>query len=94
MAKKQKYSESELRNDPSLKWCPYRRAEVVWSDAHQAEVRFMEYVGCDRARTATLNGIADMPGTVHRLGIRRPTALATAEELKPTYIGGTKWGTR
>ena len=67
-------TEAELINDPSLRWCPYRRWELLWSDLHQTEVRFLEYRG-DLVAVATLNGIAPYPEPhPTRLQVRRKSA--------------------
>ncbi len=64
----------ELVNDPSLRWCPYRMWETVWSDVHQAELRFVRYEG-ERVVLATLGGMAELPGTVGKLQVRRLTTM-------------------
>ncbi len=71
--KKPKYTVEQLENDPSLRVCPYRRWETVWSDTLQADVRFVRYEGT-MVRLATMNGIAELPDLVPELSIRRMTA--------------------
>ena len=83
--KKHKPGEAELRNDPSLRFCPYRKWETVWSDAHNVEVRFMAYVG-DQVQVADLV-MAPLPGYVPILSIRRPSTMTFDEsEWKPVRI--------
>lgn len=71
--KKHVPSLEEIANDPSLRWFPYRTAEVIFSDTHGTELRFMGYDG-EQVKLATLNGIAPIAETVHRLTVRRLTA--------------------
>ena len=84
MAKKLQFTDAELKNDPSLRWCPYRRSELVYSDVHQAPVRFLEYAN-DRVLLASLNGIAPLPVTAGRLQVRRPSVMTEQHQL-PTEI--------
>lgn len=67
------FTPEELANDPSLKWCSYRPWETIWSDRHQAELRFVRYDG-EEVVLGTLGGMAELPGTVPALSIRRLTA--------------------
>lgn len=60
---------AEIANDPSLRYCAYRHAELVQSDDHGL-VRFMEYVG-DKVLVASMNAICPI-GLVNKLSIRRP----------------------
>ena len=73
--KKPEWTPSQLANDPSLRWCPYRRHELVWSDAYQDCLRFWGYEGEGMVRLATLMlGRIDGPeGLVPELSVRRPT---------------------
>lgn len=68
---KRKYSKRELDNDPTLKLYFYRRWEVVWSDVHNAKVRFARYNEDGTVTVATINGMADLLDVVHPLQIRR-----------------------
>lgn len=63
----------EIANDPSLRWFPYRMWELVYSDATGELLRFVRYEG-DAVVLATVNGMAELPGTVGFLTVRRPTA--------------------
>ncbi len=77
--KKHKLSEAELANDPSLRWCGYRRMELVWSDTHKTEMRFVEYTPCGGVRLANfVLGVVD--GVFDVLSIRRPTAGAAGSQ--------------
>ena len=81
----------QVENDPSLRWYPlYRYSEILWSDAHQACVRFGAYLEGkpEWYSLCTLNGIADMPGEYHRLSVRRPTAeIVNRPRLRPKPLG-------
>ncbi len=74
--KKHQPSPAELANDPSLKYCPYRRMELVWSDTFKAEMRFVEYVPCGKIRLANFS-MGEVSGLYDPLTVRRPTAGAT-----------------
>ena len=74
MAKKPRYTAAQLANDPSLRWCPYRRWESLWSDVHQADMRFVRYEGDGMVRLATLDAIAELPELVREDQVRRYTA--------------------
>jgi hypothetical protein len=67
-------TDAELANDPSLRFCPYRPYETVWSDTHGQELRFLRYQE-DAVVLASLNGMGELPGAVPALSIRRLTAL-------------------
>lgn len=67
---KRKPNPDELANDPSLRWSPYSKWELVWSDAHNDQLRFVGYEE-GGVRLATVNGIANLPGLVSPLSIRR-----------------------
>lgn len=71
--KKIEYTEAELANDPSLKWCPYREAEAVWSDLHRTDVRFLRYEE-GKVRLATIDGISPLPDLVERTQVRRASS--------------------
>lgn len=67
---------AHVRNDPSLRWVGYRYGEVLYSDTHQTYLRFSRYDHKDPSRVvlASMNGIADLPGTVDEFTVRRDTA--------------------
>ena len=77
--KKKVASPAELANDPSLRWCPYRQGELVYSDLHQAVVRFWE-IEKKGIRLASLNGIAPLPELVRADQIRRPSVMREANK--------------
>src|ERR1700730_5967667 len=64
----------QIANDPSLKWIGYRRGELVWSDLHSANVRFLEYSE-GKVRLATLDGIAPLPDLAEENQVRRPSVM-------------------
>jgi hypothetical protein len=64
---------AELVNDPTLRWWPYRRLELVWSDTHRAYLRFDAYVPFGKVRLLTFAG-GELPGTHDPLSVRRPNA--------------------
>ena len=68
----------EIVNDPSLRWCAYRYGELVHSDAHAAQVRFVRYER-GKIRVATLNGISNLPGLVDPLKVRRPSVMSYSD---------------
>ncbi len=70
--KKRIPSPEELVNDPSLRWTDYKQWEGIWSDLHQQELRFVKREK-DRIKLATMDGIADVPGFVPLLSVRRTT---------------------
>jgi hypothetical protein len=74
MARKQKFTEADLKNDPSLRWCPYRMWELVWSDVHNKPVRFVRYED-GKVRVGTLNGMAPLPELVEVHQVRRPSVM-------------------
>ena len=61
-------------NDPSLRWFPYQRLEMVWSDVHNDYVRFMRYLDDGTVKVATMNGISELEGSIPESKIRRPRA--------------------
>lgn len=73
--KKPTFSTVQLTNDPSLRWCPYRYGEVVYSDSHEKELRFLGYADNANVRLGTINGIAEIAGHVNELTVRRPTVM-------------------
>jgi hypothetical protein len=79
---KPKYTLEELAADPSLKWCPYRRFEILWSDTHQTCVRFVRYEG-DGVVVAADASCAEMPGSVPKTSVRRPSAGQDARAPLP-----------
>jgi signal transduction histidine kinase len=72
VTKKSTLLAAQLINDPSLRWCAYRMWEVVWSDVHQIELRFVRYEN-GKAKLASLAGMAELPDLVDPLSVRRPT---------------------
>ena len=74
-------SAAELVNDPSLKYCPYRTFELVWSDSHSTEMRFVAYLANGKVRLATEAGMAVIAGEFDVLSIRRPTARPVEDRL-------------
>jgi hypothetical protein len=73
--KKRIASSEEVANDGSLRWSAYRKYEVVWSDRHQEALRFSHYARNGEIVLASLNGMAEMPGTVPTLSIRRLSTM-------------------
>lgn len=73
--KKYEPSAAELANDPSLRWCPYRSGELVWSDAHGDVMRFLRYESAGVA-LATQHGIAPVAGVYSPLSVRRPSVAS------------------
>lgn len=69
-----KATDVEIRNDPSLRWNYYRPWEIVWSDLHNTEVRFLRYEG-DKIAVASLHGITELSDRVGVLQIRRPSTM-------------------
>mgnify|MGYP001558571523 CR=1 FL=1 len=82
------HTELEIANDPSLRWCNYRRWETVYSDVHQAEVRFVRYEGDGKIRLASLDGIAELPETVEPLQVRRASVMGAENKLVPVSVRG------
>lgn len=73
--KKRILTQAEIDNDPSLRWFPYKYAELLWCDEYQTYYRFVAYEG-DSVRLATVNGIARIDGDkglAKVLYVRRPT---------------------
>lgn len=68
--KKIQFTPEQLANDPSLKYCPYRYGELVWSDQHKAWVRFGHYEGRN-VHVLSYAGMAPLSGVVPDLQIRR-----------------------
>ena len=59
-----------LANDPSLKYHPmYLRWEAL--DTDRGPMRFQRYAADGRIVLATLNGCAELPGSVDPLMVRR-----------------------
>lgn len=79
----------QLANDPSLKWNAYKKWEALWSDSHGETLRFARYEG-DRIVLATLN-IADLPGTVDPLSVRRPTVMDSWATVSLRCPEGHRW---
>lgn len=85
--KKIKYSDAELVNDPSLRWCQYRYGELIWSDVHDGPARFDRYEG-DGVRLLTDVAMAPMNSIVGRLQVRRPSAGDAPAKLSEVDKGG------
>lgn len=81
-------SAAELANDPSLRWCPYRKFELVWSDTHQTEMRFVEYLTGGKVTLATEAGMAVVEGSYDALSIRRCTARPVEDRIWAGKYGG------
>lgn len=79
MAAKIRHTPAELTNDPSLRWCSYRRWEMLYSDTHAGPVRFLEYVG-DAVRVASMEGIAPLAELPTRLQVRRPSVMESYQK--------------
>lgn len=73
MAKKRQYTPAELMNDASLRWYPYKRMELVWSDTYNTEMRFVRYEADGSIVLANLM-LGELPGSVDPLSVRRPSA--------------------
>ncbi len=82
---KHKPTAEQIKNDPSLRWCPYRSMEVVFSDAHQTELRFIRYEG-QMVRLAELNSIAELPELVQASTIRRSSVMNSTSEWKAVKV--------
>lgn len=85
--KKRKPTEGELANDPSLRWCGYRRFELVWSDTHKTEMRFVEYLPNGKVRLANMM-LGIIPGEYNASSIRRPTARPVDDSVWAGKYGG------
>lgn len=84
---KHKPGPAELANDPSLRWCPYRSFELVWSDAHATEMRFNGYNDDGTVSLANM-AMSPVPGSYDPLSIRRPTARAVEDKVWAGKYGG------
>lgn len=86
MAKARKASPAEIHNDPSLKWVPYRRGELLTSD-EVGLCRFQCYNEQGQVELASYEGIAPLGKAVGPLTVRRPTAQHTADQLRAEPTG-------
>lgn len=82
-------SAAEIANDSSVKWTPYRRLELLWSDEKNAYVRFLEYDEDGRIRIASYEGMADLGESVDPLRTRRLTGNWTKEDFEKTGQEGS-----
>ena len=73
--KKRVPSAEEIANDASLRWVDYRQGEALWSDDHQAELRFNGRTEDGKIQLATLLGIAPLPEPVAWNRVRRLTVM-------------------
>lgn len=71
MAKKHTPSPTELVNDPSLRWNPYRWGEVVTCDLYPEPVRFHSYTADGKIVVASVNSISPLGEPVDRMRVRR-----------------------
>jgi hypothetical protein len=78
---KRKPTAAEILNDPSLRWVPYRRGELLMSD-ELGLVRFLAYNPAGLVELASAAGIAPLGVAVGPLTVRRPSAGYTAEQLR------------
>ena len=74
-------SPEELANDRSLRWVPYRYAELLWSDELQDNVRFLRYDEAGRIAVASYAGISDLGIALDPLKTRRLTGNYTRSQL-------------
>lgn len=72
MSKKIKFTEEQLKNDPSLGVAPYHIGEALWSDHHNQILRFYGYKG-EKVRLATVMGLSPLPELVKQEQVRRVT---------------------
>jgi hypothetical protein len=64
---------AELASDPTLRWWPYRRGELLWSDYHRDYLRFGGYTP-ERGVRLLSRALAELPGEVRADRVRRPGA--------------------
>jgi hypothetical protein len=87
---KRKPTAAEILNDPSLRWVPYRRGELLICDVPGIEAftgperlcRFIAYTPKGEVELASAAGIAPLGLAVGPLTVRRPSAGYTAEQLR------------
>lgn len=65
-----KYTAEDLTNDPSLKWNPYRKWELVWSDSHSEYKRFVRHEK-SLVRLAEVHSLSELHSLVPRNSVRR-----------------------
>ena len=66
-------TDAELTNDPSLKWTRYAKWELLYSDAFDDLVRFVDYTSEGLVRVATVNSMCEFEGiALDPLSVRRP----------------------
>jgi hypothetical protein len=76
-------SAAELANDGSLRWCPYRRGELLTCDTVAGGLcRFQAYTAAGLVELASYEGIVPLGVAVDPLLVRRPTAAYTPEQLR------------
>ncbi len=78
---KEKFTDEEMQNDPSLRWCGYRYGEVLYSDAHASLVRFDHY--CEKrvwVYVLEVNSMAPLQKPATVLQVRRPSVMENARK--------------
>jgi len=88
---KGKPTAAQIANDASLRWCPYRMFELVYSDTHGRPLRFVRYASPGQVVLATLGGMGELPGTVHELTVRRPSTMQAAPAPLSEAEKGPSW---
>ena len=69
-------------NDPSLKYhSKYLKYELLYSDSHGGNVRFLRYADADNVVVASVDGMAELPGTFPLASVRRASVMYTTERL-------------
>lgn len=76
-------------NDPSLKYhSKYLKYELLYSDVHGGNVRFVRYAGGDNVVVATVDGMAEMPATVPLSSVRRASVMSAVDRLSDADKAG------
>lgn len=83
--KKHKPTQAEITNDPSIRWTPYKKWEVVESDTYGL-VRFSGYAADGSVELTTLLGMGQIAGSVQSTTIRRPTPRAQVNSDERTAV--------
>ena len=83
MAKKHRPTTEQIKNDPSLRWSAYGQWETVWSDVHNAELRFVRYED-GMVRLATLGGIEELSILVRQDQVRRASVMHDYQVNRPS----------
>ena len=90
MKKKTIHTHEELANDPSLRWSSYQKYEIVWSDSHHQDLRFVQYEN-GLVRLSTINAMDNLPDLVDKLSIRRNCSeVVMSQEDKSCLVAQQK----